>query len=120
MWHAGSGIAKRIDSEIIRHGKTGFIADDAETLLSFVPAISEIDRRTCRQHVEKHFSMERMASDYIQVYEQMIQKKDNRHIVPFQFLPPTLSSPSRGEGKIPLRKKKSPLSLEGEGRVGGN
>jgi len=34
--------------------------------------IDDIDRHTCRKHVEKRFSKDRMVSDYEEVYKKMI------------------------------------------------
>ncbi len=36
-----------------------------------VQGIAEIDRRRCRLAFEQRFSVERMAQDYLRVYEQL-------------------------------------------------
>jgi hypothetical protein len=38
-----------------------------------VARIQEIDRPTCRRHVEQHFTVDRMVDAYIQVYEMILQ-----------------------------------------------
>jgi glycosyltransferase involved in cell wall biosynthesis len=37
-----------------------------------VARIKEIDRAYCRQHVERHFTVDRMINEYIQVYEMIL------------------------------------------------
>jgi hypothetical protein len=38
-----------------------------------VARIHEIDRPTCRRHVEGHFTVDRMIDAYMQVYEMILQ-----------------------------------------------
>jgi hypothetical protein len=55
---------------------TGFIADDVDNLVSFIPSVLELDRRKCRLHVEQYFSAQRMADDYLAVYYQLVKNKE--------------------------------------------
>ncbi|HEY1295329.1 MAG TPA: glycosyltransferase family 4 protein [Chloroflexota bacterium] len=57
--------------EVIEDGVTGFICDDEEDMVEAIGRIGEIDRARCRQVAEERFSPERMADDYIQVYQQL-------------------------------------------------
>jgi glycosyltransferase involved in cell wall biosynthesis len=59
-------------NEILVHGTTGFIHSEIEDLVRAVERIGEISRKECREHVEKHFSAEKMVRRYEQVYEQVI------------------------------------------------
>jgi glycosyltransferase involved in cell wall biosynthesis len=43
--------------EIIEHGVTGFVCDSVRSMVDAVPKIAGLDRRACRQHVEKRFSL---------------------------------------------------------------
>lgn len=57
--------------EIVKDGETGFIIDNPEDIGGFVEAVDKIeqlDRQTCRKHVENNFSVERMAASYTNLY----------------------------------------------------
>jgi hypothetical protein len=38
-----------------------------------VARLQEIDRATCRRHVERHFTVDRMIDAYMHVYEMILQ-----------------------------------------------
>jgi glycosyltransferase involved in cell wall biosynthesis len=61
--------------EVVEHGRTGFIADGLVELVEAVKRIDEIDRAECRRHVERRFSVERMADDYEAVYRRLIARR---------------------------------------------
>ena len=58
--------------ELIENGKTGFLVNTVDEAIERVARIKEIDRATCRRHVKRHFTVERMISEYIQVYEMIL------------------------------------------------
>jgi glycosyltransferase involved in cell wall biosynthesis len=58
--------------EIIEDGITGFVCERLDDMTTAVQRIPEIDRRRCRRAFEETFSVERMAKDYLQVYEQLL------------------------------------------------
>jgi len=58
--------------EIIRHGETGFIVEDIEHAANAVTAVRSIDRSACREDVERRFSHTRMARDYVDAYEKIL------------------------------------------------
>lgn len=58
--------------EVIVHGETGFICDSVEEMIAAVPRVAELDRRRCREHVERNFSAEVMAARYEEVYELLL------------------------------------------------
>ena len=57
--------------EVMADGVTGWIVDDMEQAVAAVERLDGFDRRRCREHFERHFSAERMARDYLRVYEQV-------------------------------------------------
>jgi len=61
--------------ELIKTGETGFLVGTVEEAIQAVVRIKEIDRSTCRRHVERHFTVDRMIDEYIQVYEMMLQDR---------------------------------------------
>lgn len=58
--------------EIIRDGETGFLVRDIDEMTSRVPQAGDLDRRCCRHRVEARFSVDRMVTDYIRVYERIV------------------------------------------------
>jgi glycosyltransferase involved in cell wall biosynthesis len=61
--------------EIIKNDETGFIVADVEQAVEAVAAVNSIDRAACREDVEQRFSQARMASNYVRVYEEILQGK---------------------------------------------
>ena len=60
--------------EIVEHGRTGFLVEGPEDAAAAVGRVSEIDRRTPREAVARRFSVERMAEDYVRLYERILRK----------------------------------------------
>jgi glycosyltransferase involved in cell wall biosynthesis len=58
--------------ELIENGKSGFLVNNVDEAVETVARIKEIDRATCRLHVARHFTVDRMIDEYIQVYEIII------------------------------------------------
>lgn len=58
--------------EVIEHGVNGFIVDDLDQAVQAVRNISLIERRDCRKSFEDRFTADRMAKDYVEVYQHMI------------------------------------------------
>ncbi len=59
--------------ELIENGKNGFLVGNVQEAVERIARIKEIDRTTCRRHVEQHFTVERMVDAYIDVYEMILQ-----------------------------------------------
>jgi glycosyltransferase involved in cell wall biosynthesis len=57
--------------EIVDEGVTGFLAETPEDLVNSIVASIDLDREVVRQHAERRFSHERMAAEYLRVYEQV-------------------------------------------------
>jgi glycosyltransferase involved in cell wall biosynthesis len=61
--------------EIIDDGVSGFVVTTIEDAVSAVRRIDTIDRRRCRETFERRFSARRMASQYVDLYRQLIARK---------------------------------------------
>jgi glycosyltransferase involved in cell wall biosynthesis len=55
--------------EVIEHGVTGFIIDSVEEGIEAVERVKDLDRAKIRERFEQRFSVERMANDYVSLYE---------------------------------------------------
>ena len=54
--------------ELIVDGVTGFLVDTLDEAIAAIDRVDEIDRATCRSHVERHFTVDRMADRYLDLY----------------------------------------------------
>jgi glycosyltransferase involved in cell wall biosynthesis len=81
--------------EIIEDRATGFVCEGLDEMTAAIQRIPEIDRRRCRWTFEQRFSVERMAQDYLQVYEQALGNTCEREAEATSFVSwPTLSTPT--------------------------
>ena len=58
--------------EVMEDGVTGFIVRDLDDAVKGVNRIRELSRSRCREVFERRFAADRMASDYVDVYERLI------------------------------------------------
>ena len=61
--------------EIIDDGVVGFIVSNAADAVDAVNKLHQIDRRDCRRHFERYFTDERMARDYLNIFQRLTRKK---------------------------------------------
>lgn len=61
--------------EVINEGVTGFIVEDMDAATRAVPRALRLDRRIVRQQFEARFCSERMARDYLEVYERLFSAR---------------------------------------------
>lgn len=61
-------------SEVIKHGKSGFVVKTLKQMIKAVKDIDKIDRAECRKYVEKRFSVEKMVNAYEKVYYKILKK----------------------------------------------
>lgn len=67
-------LARRVGGlpEIIREGVDGFFGDDATAMAFYAERIASLDRAAIRDRVIDHFSAERMADRYLELYWRMV------------------------------------------------
>ncbi|MDA8381738.1 MAG: glycosyltransferase family 4 protein [Betaproteobacteria bacterium] len=58
--------------EIIEEGVSGFVVDSAAEAVAAIRQASHLDRRACRALFERRFSVERMAREYVALYERLL------------------------------------------------
>jgi glycosyltransferase involved in cell wall biosynthesis len=59
--------------EVIDEGVTGFIVDDVDAAVAAVAPALELNRAAVRRRFEQRFTAERMARDYLTVYEGLME-----------------------------------------------
>jgi len=60
--------------ELIESGVTGWIIESEEAGVEAIAQLDRIDRRACRAAFEQRFAAERMARDYVQIYEHLLRE----------------------------------------------
>ena len=65
--------------EIMQEGETGFIVENLEQALAAVDKVNQLSRLHCRHVFETRFSAQRMAKDYLKVYQAIIEKTLNHN-----------------------------------------
>ncbi len=58
--------------EIVLHGRTGFLGDDADALARAVRSLGRIDRRDCRSDIAQRFSVEKMVARHVAAYRDLL------------------------------------------------
>jgi glycosyltransferase involved in cell wall biosynthesis len=61
-------------AEVVQDDITGFVVSSVEEAVSAVKRLEVLNRRLCRKAFEQRFSSERMAKDYLAVYERVLQE----------------------------------------------
>jgi glycosyltransferase involved in cell wall biosynthesis len=72
--------------EVMEHGVTGFIVEDIDDAVEATRATETLDRRQVREVFDRRFTAERMARDYVAVYETLLSDHAE---------PPQLRRPAR-------------------------
>jgi glycosyltransferase involved in cell wall biosynthesis len=82
-------------TEVIEPGVTGVIVEDVTGAVAAVERVAGLDRAACRAAFETRFSAERMARDYLALYERIIGASRPRALAP-----PPLPSSLPGPGSV--------------------
>lgn len=66
-------IAYRLGSvpEVMTDGISGYVVEDLPAAVAAVERIGEIDRAGCRAYFDQHFSAQRMAAGYVDLYRKL-------------------------------------------------
>lgn len=60
--------------EVVRDGVSGFVVTGLEAATAAVARLPELGRRAVRADAEQRFSQERMVTDYLRVYEELLTR----------------------------------------------
>src|SRR5215469_11683197 len=64
--------------EVLEDGTSGFIVDTIEQAVAAVPRVTHLDRAKVRASFERRFTAERMAGDYLKIYEFAARSKSTQ------------------------------------------
>jgi glycosyltransferase involved in cell wall biosynthesis len=67
--------------EVMQPGVTGFVCETIDEAVLGVKRIQELSRARCRRYFEEHFSVTRMAHDYLAIYQAQIASKTARSMI---------------------------------------
>lgn len=59
--------------EVIEHGATGFVVERREDAIAAVQGVGSLSRARCRETFERRFTVQRMARDYLHLYERLAE-----------------------------------------------
>ncbi|OHV31732.1 MULTISPECIES: glycosyltransferase family 4 protein [Pseudofrankia] len=59
--------------EVVDEGVTGFLVDDPAAAVAAVDRATNLDRAACRATASRRFSMARMVTDYLALYERILR-----------------------------------------------
>jgi glycosyltransferase involved in cell wall biosynthesis len=65
--------------EVITDGVTGCIVEDVDCAVDCVDRLVHLDRKRCRSEFETRFTAQRMARDYVALYQRIISRKHRPH-----------------------------------------
>ena len=61
--------------EIVEHGATGMLCADIDGLAQAIDDAGSLDRGACREAVERRFSVERMADEHLDLFEEILSSR---------------------------------------------
>lgn len=59
--------------EVVEHGATGFVVERREDAIAAVRSAVSLSRARCRETFERRFTVQRMARDYLHLYERLAE-----------------------------------------------
>jgi glycosyltransferase involved in cell wall biosynthesis len=66
--------------ELVEHGKTGYLCRSVSEMISAVGRLNKIDRRYCREYVERKFSVDRMITRHEHLYRRLTTPRRKRFL----------------------------------------
>jgi glycosyltransferase involved in cell wall biosynthesis len=85
-----AAFARGAAPEIIAAGRSGMLAEpaDIDALCAAAEQAARLDRRSCREHVEEHFTAARMVAGYTRIYERATDVRPRAAASPVTGSPP--------------------------------
>ena len=61
--------------EVVEHGRSGYLVESIEEAVAAVAAVAALPRAGIREAFERRFTADRMARDYVRLYEALAQRR---------------------------------------------
>ena len=61
--------------EVVEHGVTGFVVEDLEDMVESINQLACLDRKACRQRVERLYSETAVAEGYLTIYRDLLTQQ---------------------------------------------
>jgi glycosyltransferase involved in cell wall biosynthesis/quercetin dioxygenase-like cupin family protein len=97
--------------ELIRDGVNGYLVSTVEEAVHAVGRLGNINRVDCRKFIKENFSVERMVTEYIKVYEEIIEKTKREERRPWGYYEVFIDDPDHKVKRIVVYPGKR-LSLQ--------
>jgi glycosyltransferase involved in cell wall biosynthesis len=68
--------------EVVVHGKSGFVCDTRQEFIRAIRDIGTISRQACRREFERRFTLDRMSTDYVKLYHELIAGSTGKKRLP--------------------------------------
>jgi glycosyltransferase involved in cell wall biosynthesis len=72
-------------AEVMEDGVTGFIVHDIDEAVEAVGRVRDLSRKGCREVFDKRFTASRMASDYVNAYMRLADRRMRKLEQSFEF-----------------------------------
>jgi hypothetical protein len=59
---------------VMEQGHTGFVVEGLDDAVEAVRCVPKLSRKRCREVFEQRFTATRMAHDYVQLFERLIER----------------------------------------------
>ncbi|HEY9535177.1 MAG TPA: glycosyltransferase family 4 protein [Mucilaginibacter sp.] len=60
--------------ELIKDNETGFLVNHVDEAVGVIEELKNLDRKICRTWAQSQFSCEKMANDYLKLYQQILER----------------------------------------------
>ncbi|MEF3364963.1 glycosyltransferase [Methylocystis sp. 9N] len=77
------GFRRGAVAEVVEDGTTGYVVDTLDDMAAAVDRLPNLERRACRARVERLFSEIAVADSYLQIYAQMLSRRQKERRIPF-------------------------------------
>ena len=64
--------------EVMEQGHTGFVVEGLDDAIEAVRHVPQLSRKRCREFFEQRFTATRMAHDYVQIFERLIKRDEEK------------------------------------------
>jgi glycosyltransferase involved in cell wall biosynthesis len=87
--------------EVVADGETGYVVDSVQEMVAALDRVHRISPEACRLRVEQHFSVGRMADDYLAAYELILEASRVRRVRTWHLLrSPSKIGPAPADGRV--------------------